>query len=505
LLDSECPAACASGFGALVATTGGAINLVESALGVGLTDVLPGGSSGVILRTADGTITADGRSWIQPTQIQPEAALKAITGPSLLTEVPGLPTIADGALFFLTFPNALIPLLGTAGNPGVLIDAIADANPGEANELKSPINGSTITVDALGNPRVDGNGKRNIGGVQLTLAPHLGVIGIGDRTVDLSWSRPLDPDSGAITGYAVLYRPAGSADPQTRVEISGDDTLVAKITGLNNGTEYEFVVVGVNNVGDGPESNQVAATPIGSIGTPFVSAIPGPIQVDLSWTKPDSGGRVLSGYNIYYRLAGAVDWTYSQSVAGSNSLNASVTGLTGNTSYEFGVQAVATDGTAGELGVTRAVTTTGFVFEVTKVWVDEDQLLDQDVNATIEISCENVWDGASLESAKQNFVYDYSTTEEIQIFSPGAPNPNAAEDGKETACIATETSVSSKDVESDQGCAAPTVFAADDLTQGCTITNSVFYEGVPTLSQYALIVLALLMLGAGLAGFRRFA
>ena len=38
----------------------------------------------------------------------------------------------------------------------------------------------------------------------------------------------------------------------------------------------------------------------------------------------------------------------------------------------------------------------------------------------------------------------------------------------------------------------------------CTITNTVFYEGIPTLSQYGKAILALLMLGVGFVGFRRF-
>lgn len=38
----------------------------------------------------------------------------------------------------------------------------------------------------------------------------------------------------------------------------------------------------------------------------------------------------------------------------------------------------------------------------------------------------------------------------------------------------------------------------------CTVTNSVFFEGIPTLNQYGLALLALLMLGVGMVGFRRF-
>jgi hypothetical protein len=38
----------------------------------------------------------------------------------------------------------------------------------------------------------------------------------------------------------------------------------------------------------------------------------------------------------------------------------------------------------------------------------------------------------------------------------------------------------------------------------CAITNSVFFEGIPTLNQYGLAILAVLMLGVGFVGFRRF-
>ena len=39
----------------------------------------------------------------------------------------------------------------------------------------------------------------------------------------------------------------------------------------------------------------------------------------------------------------------------------------------------------------------------------------------------------------------------------------------------------------------------------CTITNTMFFEGIPTLNQYGLALLVLLMLGIGAVGFRRFA
>lgn len=62
-------------------------------------------------------------------------------------------------------------------------------------------------------------------------------------------------------------------------------------------------------------------------------------------------------------------------------------------------------------------------------------------------------------------------------------------------------------VEVDNGCgdsSNPGVHVEIAAGSGCTITNTVFYEGIPTLSQYGLAILAIVMLGVGAVGFRRF-
>jgi hypothetical protein len=56
-------------------------------------------------------------------------------------------------------------------------------------------------------------------------------------------------------------------------------------------------------------------------------------------------------------------------------------------------------------------------------------------------------------------------------------------------------------VEVDNGCQNITVSAG--VGASCTITNTVFFEGIPTLNRYGLALLALLMLGVGFVGFRR--
>ncbi|MFC1797120.1 IPTL-CTERM sorting domain-containing protein [Pseudomonadota bacterium] len=60
-------------------------------------------------------------------------------------------------------------------------------------------------------------------------------------------------------------------------------------------------------------------------------------------------------------------------------------------------------------------------------------------------------------------------------------------------------------VEVSDDCDGMVTVAPADAAQSCTFTNTVFFEGIPTLNQYGMAILVLLMLGVGFVGFRRFA
>ena len=59
-------------------------------------------------------------------------------------------------------------------------------------------------------------------------------------------------------------------------------------------------------------------------------------------------------------------------------------------------------------------------------------------------------------------------------------------------------------VESDRGCADPVTVLVGGGPRSCTVTNAVFFEGIPTLSQYGLLLFSALMLLTGMAATRRF-
>ena len=73
----------------------------------------------------------------------------------------------------------------------------------------------------------------------------------------------------------------------------------------------------------------------------------------------------------------------------------------------------------------------------------------------------------------------------------------------ETVCVVSESYASPYVAGS--GCDDPIVVNVGDGEAGCELVNTVFFEGIPTLSEYGLAILALLTLGVGFAGVRRYA
>jgi hypothetical protein len=128
--------------------------------------------------------------------------------------------------------------------------------------------------------------------------------------------------------------------------------------------------------------------------------------------------------------------------------------------------------------------------EVTKVWIDENpQFNAQDIaDATWECSDVAFGDDSGLLEFFGNPAVD-----SFFVF----PSWDGGTD-----CEITEISVSDSGVEIDDSeCDSVVVFPGSGGS--CTIYNTRLYEGIPTLNQYGLAVLALLMLGVGLIGFRR--
>ena len=163
----------------------------------------------------------------------------------------------------------------------------------------------------------------------------------GDEQVTLSWT---DPSDGTIDGYEYRYRTAGGTwGSWTTISNSDADTTSVTVTGLDNGTSYDFSVRAVNNNGVG------AASTLSNVGTDLLApvgltATAGNTSVTLAWTDPSNSS--ISGWKYRYKTgsndfpsSGAGSWTSVPSATASTT-GYTVTGLNNLTVHTFELRAV---------------------------------------------------------------------------------------------------------------------------------------------------------------------
>ena len=177
----------------------------------------------------------------------------------------------------------------------------------------------------------------------------------GDGQVTLTWSAPASNGGSAILDYAYDYREAGGTWSAPITAASG-----VVVSGLTNGTAYEFRVRARNANGSSPWLEPpVSATPRTVPGAPtLTSATPGNQQVTLVWAAPASdGGAAIDYYRCGLRASNCgneASWTNSGTSAG---LSLIVGSLANGTLYQFRVLAHNTAGTGDPSNILSATPT----------------------------------------------------------------------------------------------------------------------------------------------------
>lgn len=195
----------------------------------------------------------------------------------------------------------------------------------------------------------------------------------GDGEVALYWEAPISNGGATITDYKYSYREV-SSDSWRPWASAGTDGC-KRITGLTNGTEYEFSVLAKNRAGEGPAGSEISVTAGLSSFTPGApqNFLPydGNGQVELWWDAPnDDGGSAITDYEYSYRETGGCwgKWSSTGVGAGTEFDNSYiVSGLTNGTTYDFDVRAVNIYGggtSAGALSETPEPNTPGQVTNV---------------------------------------------------------------------------------------------------------------------------------------------
>lgn len=132
-------------------------------------------------------------------------------------------------------------------------------------------------------------------------------------------------------------------------------------------------------------------------------------------------------------------------------------------------------------------------FEVFKTWIDENPQFNNNTFASADFSCTNVFTGQGYSNLAGNL--NFVGLEASDSFNL-RPHWDAS-----TSCSVSEAVVGGAESDASE-CQGVAVSIGQDAS--CTIFNTRLFEGIPTLSQYGLGILALAMLGIGFIAFRRY-
>ena len=180
----------------------------------------------------------------------------------------------------------------------------------------------------------------------------------GDSTVDLSWTAPASNGGSAINDYIVQYKLSSSGTWLAFADGAGTGTTTT-VTGLTNGSAYDFRVIAVNSIGQSTASTTDSETPVPDPVAPglprTLSSTPGDTEVDLTWLAPLSdGGSAITDYVVEYKLSASGTWlTFTDGVSAIT--GATVTSLTNGQSYDFRVAAVNAEGQGSFVTITGVV------------------------------------------------------------------------------------------------------------------------------------------------------
>ena len=216
-------------------------------------------------------------------------------------------TVTAGSIRLLDEALAAVPATVTLSPNRLSATLIADAPLGLATAYTVDV--STAVTDLVGNALAAPYSSTFTTWTVPGAPTDVGATP-GDQSATVTWTAPTDDGGTAITGYDVSVYDALGALIDGLGGTAGPTDSSFEVTGLDNGTAYQFAVAAVNTAGTSPLSTLTGpVTPVSVPGAPTdVTAIPVDVQtagitngvVTVSWTAPDNNGSNITGYTVRY-------------------------------------------------------------------------------------------------------------------------------------------------------------------------------------------------------------
>ncbi|MFA6485912.1 MAG: carboxypeptidase regulatory-like domain-containing protein [Candidatus Magasanikbacteria bacterium] len=162
--------------------------------------------------------------------------------------------------------------------------------------------------------------------------------------INLSWSAPI----ATVTYYAVYATTTDISAFPTSTLLATTTVASYNHTGLTGGATWYYKVAGINDVGEGPNSDRATASAV-SLGVPsgLSATAASASTMSLSWTAVSGA----TSYNVYRNTD-----SYTTAIGSPSTNSYSDSGLTAATSYSYKVSAVNSNGEGSKSDAVSATT-----------------------------------------------------------------------------------------------------------------------------------------------------